>query len=157
MRFFRVSRAVFSYSNGPAMSPMTILRQSPTDPRWFEENVNDFSLSSFLGHLDAAVASEAHAANATGTTTETPTTTNAAPHSTTTSGMDGIETPHKLPLSGGGSKIPPMESSRMSTLSESSIDYMSKFEEIAQSMLRKHREQEELEQLEQQKHCDDDD
>lgn len=35
------------------MSPMTILRQSPTDPKWFEDNVNDFSLSSFLGQLDS--------------------------------------------------------------------------------------------------------
>lgn len=43
----------FSY-NHPPMSPMTILRQSPTDPKWFEENVNDFSLSSFLGQLDSA-------------------------------------------------------------------------------------------------------
>lgn len=42
----------FSY-NHPPMSPMTILRQSPTDPKWFEDNVNDFSLSSFLGQLDS--------------------------------------------------------------------------------------------------------
>lgn len=42
----------FNY-NSPSPSPMTILRQSPTDPKWFEDNVNDFSLSSFLGHLDA--------------------------------------------------------------------------------------------------------
>lgn len=45
--------ADFNYNSNPPMSPMTILRQSPTDPKWFEENVNDFSLSSFLGHLDA--------------------------------------------------------------------------------------------------------
>lgn len=31
-----------------------MLRQSPTDPKWFDDNVNDFSLSSFLGHLEAA-------------------------------------------------------------------------------------------------------
>lgn len=43
----------FNYNSNPPMSPMTILRQSPTDPKWFEENVNEFSLSSFLGHLDA--------------------------------------------------------------------------------------------------------
>lgn len=142
---------VFSYSNGPPMSPMTMLRQSPTDPRWFEENVNDFSLSSFLGQLDAAVASDAQAANADAATAST---LKAA------SGEDGdedsIETPRKSPLTGGQSSgigggcgnsstispIPPLESSRMSTLSESSIDYMSKFEEIAQSMLQKQREQE---------------
>lgn len=48
------SLSVFSYSNCPLMSPMTMLRQSPTDPKWFDDNVNDFSLSSFLGHLEAA-------------------------------------------------------------------------------------------------------
>lgn len=38
------------------MSPMGILRESPSpsDGKWFEENMHDFSLSSFLGHLDAA-------------------------------------------------------------------------------------------------------
>lgn len=38
------------------MSPMGILRESPSpnDAKWFEENMHDFSLSSFLGHLDAA-------------------------------------------------------------------------------------------------------
>lgn len=36
------------------MSPMGILQDPPTDPRWYEENLNDFSLSSFLGHLDAS-------------------------------------------------------------------------------------------------------
>lgn len=35
------------------MSPMGILQDAPSDPRWYEENMNDFSLSSFLGHLDA--------------------------------------------------------------------------------------------------------
>lgn len=40
------------------MSPMTILRQSPTDPKWFEDNVNDFSLSSFLGQLDSTCDAE---------------------------------------------------------------------------------------------------
>lgn len=40
------------------MSPMTILRQSPTDPKWFEDNVNDFSLSSFLGQLDSTCEAE---------------------------------------------------------------------------------------------------
>lgn len=34
---------------------MRILRESPVpaDSKWFEENMNDFSLSSFLGHLEA--------------------------------------------------------------------------------------------------------
>lgn len=38
----------------PPMSPMRILREmpSPADSKWFEENMQDFSLSSFLGHLD---------------------------------------------------------------------------------------------------------
>lgn len=39
----------------PPMSPMTILHEAPSDPKWFEENMADFSLSSFLGHLDSAV------------------------------------------------------------------------------------------------------
>lgn len=47
------------YSDGidsqPPVSPMRILRESPVpcDSKWFEENMNDFSLSSFLGHLEA--------------------------------------------------------------------------------------------------------
>lgn len=45
--------AEYNYSQ-PPMSPMTMLRQSPTDPKWFDDNVNDFSLSSFLGHLETA-------------------------------------------------------------------------------------------------------
>lgn len=34
---------------------MGILRESPVPAasRWFEENMNDFSLSSFLGHLES--------------------------------------------------------------------------------------------------------
>lgn len=34
------------------MSPMRLIRDSPSDPKWLEDNLNDFSLSSFLGHLD---------------------------------------------------------------------------------------------------------
>lgn len=39
----------------PPVSPMGILRESPVPgaTKWFEENMNDFSLSSFLGHLEA--------------------------------------------------------------------------------------------------------
>lgn len=59
-------------SSQPPMSPMGILRESPSpnDAKWFEENMHDFSLSSFLGHLDAtcdqnaAVAAVASAAAA---------------------------------------------------------------------------------------------
>lgn len=35
------------------MSPMGIIRESPTDPKWYEDNINDFSLSSFLGQLES--------------------------------------------------------------------------------------------------------
>lgn len=45
----------FTDSNSqPSMSPMRILRElpSPADAKWFEENMHDFSLSSFLGHLE---------------------------------------------------------------------------------------------------------
>lgn len=39
----------------PPVSPIGILRESPVPSatKWFEENMNDFSLSSFLGHLDS--------------------------------------------------------------------------------------------------------
>lgn len=39
----------------PPVSPIGILRESPVpaDSKWFEENMNDFSLSSFLGQLEA--------------------------------------------------------------------------------------------------------
>lgn len=43
----------FIYSNNPPMSPMGIIRESPTDPKWYEDNINDFSLSSFLGQLES--------------------------------------------------------------------------------------------------------
>lgn len=45
----------FTDSNSqPPMSPMRILRElpSPADAKWFEENMHDFSLSSFLTHLE---------------------------------------------------------------------------------------------------------
>lgn len=44
-----------SVESQPPISPMRILRESPVpaDSKWFEENMNDFSLSSFLGHLEA--------------------------------------------------------------------------------------------------------
>lgn len=47
------------YSDGidsqPPISPMRILRESPvpTDSKWLDEHINDFSLSSFLGHLES--------------------------------------------------------------------------------------------------------
>lgn len=39
------------------MSPMTILQEPPSEAnqKWLEENFTDFSLSSFLGHLDSAM------------------------------------------------------------------------------------------------------
>lgn len=36
----------------PPMSPMHLLRDSSSNSRWLEENLNDFSLNSLLGHLD---------------------------------------------------------------------------------------------------------
>lgn len=43
------------YEDNQPPSPMGILRESPSPSatKWFEENMSDFSLSSFLGHLDA--------------------------------------------------------------------------------------------------------
>lgn len=123
-----------------------MLRQSPTDPRWFEENVNDFSLSSFLGQLDAA-ASSTTAAAATSTMAAASAAATAAASATrcAATGHDDldatIETPRKLPLSASSCKLPPLETSRMSSISEASVDYMSKFEEIAQSMLLQQQQQ----------------
>lgn len=34
------------------MSPMHLLRDSTSNARWLEDNINDFSLTSLLGHLD---------------------------------------------------------------------------------------------------------
>lgn len=56
--FLMLSIEEFVYSNHPPMSPMGIIRESPTDPKWFEENLSDFSLSSFLGHLDSECGTE---------------------------------------------------------------------------------------------------
>lgn len=140
------------------MSPMTMLRQSPADPRWFDENVNDFSLSSFLGQLDAAATSAASAtstiatASATATSTAATAATEAAASALRLSAASGhdedttIETPRKLPLltsncNSNSCKLPPLETSRMSSISEASVDYMSKFEEIAQSMLQQQQQQ----------------
>ncbi|XP_017054823.1 protein cramped [Drosophila ficusphila] len=35
-----------------SVSPMHLLRDSTSNARWLEENINDFSLTSLLGHLD---------------------------------------------------------------------------------------------------------
>lgn len=40
-----------SFFNG-SVSPMHLLRDSTSNARWLEENINDFSLTSLLGHLD---------------------------------------------------------------------------------------------------------
>lgn len=47
----------FSDGSQPPISPIRILRESPVpaDAKWFEENMNDFSLSSFLGQLDSTI------------------------------------------------------------------------------------------------------
>lgn len=34
------------------MTPTHLLRESTSNSRWLEENINDFSLTSLLGHLD---------------------------------------------------------------------------------------------------------
>ncbi|XP_073834090.1 cramped chromatin regulator [Musca autumnalis] len=39
-----------SFLNG--LSPMHLIRDSTSNSRWLEENINDFSLTSLLGHLD---------------------------------------------------------------------------------------------------------
>ncbi|EDW81924.2 uncharacterized protein Dwil_GK25402 [Drosophila willistoni] len=39
------------FFNG-SVSPMHLLRDSTSNARWLEENINDFSLTSLLGHLD---------------------------------------------------------------------------------------------------------
>ncbi|XP_037050338.1 protein cramped isoform X2 [Bradysia coprophila] len=88
----------FSY-NQPPMSPMTILRQSPTDPKWFEDNVNDFSLSSFLGQLDSSCDADKRR-----------------------------KSPNR-----------DADSSNLSAITEGSVDYMMKFEQLAKEMI--HQEQ----------------
>lgn len=52
---FRSFRADFEDNSQPSISPMGILSESPVPSasKWFEENLNDFSLSSFLGHLES--------------------------------------------------------------------------------------------------------
>uniref|UniRef100_A0A1A9W970 Myb-like domain-containing protein n=1 Tax=Glossina brevipalpis TaxID=37001 RepID=A0A1A9W970_9MUSC len=67
-----------------ALSPMQLLRESTSNSRWLEENLNDFSLTSLLGHLDEINASR-----------------------------DILD-----------------PSSNLSVISESSVDYMHKFQEI---------------------------
>lgn len=39
------------------MSPMHLLRETTSNSRWLEDNLNDFSLTSLLGHLDEINAS----------------------------------------------------------------------------------------------------
>lgn len=75
-----------TFSNIPPMSPMRLIRETSTDSKWLEENFSDFSLSSFLGHLDEI-------------------------------NRDGSA-----------------DSSNISVISETSIDYVTKFAEIAASM-----------------------
>lgn len=40
-----------------SLSPMNLLRETSSNSRWLEENINDFSLTSLLGHLDEINAS----------------------------------------------------------------------------------------------------
>ncbi|XP_022230474.2 protein cramped [Drosophila obscura] len=68
-----------------SVSPMHLLRDSTSNARWLEENINDFSLTSLLGHLDEIDATR-----------------------------DIID-----------------PSSSMSVISESSVDFRHKFQEIA--------------------------
>jgi len=46
--FFAAAQSFFQGS----MSPMHLLRDSTSNARWLEDNINDFSLTSLLGHLD---------------------------------------------------------------------------------------------------------
>ncbi|XP_043659488.1 protein cramped [Drosophila teissieri] len=68
-----------------SVSPMHLLRDSTSNARWLEDNINDFSLTSLLGHLD------------------------------------GIDATRDI--------LDP--SSSMSVISESSVDFRHKFQEIA--------------------------
>ncbi|XP_017064288.1 protein cramped [Drosophila eugracilis] len=68
-----------------SVSPMHLLRDSTSNARWLEDNINDFSLTSLLGHLD------------------------------------GIDATRDI--------LDP--SSNMSVISESSVDFRHKFQEIA--------------------------
>ncbi|XP_004535293.1 protein cramped [Ceratitis capitata] len=70
------------------MTPTHLLRESTSNSRWLEENINDFSLTSLLGHLDEINASR-----------------------------DILD-----------------PSSNLSVISESSVDYMHKFQEITALM-----------------------
>ncbi|XP_075159303.1 cramped chromatin regulator [Haematobia irritans] len=72
-----------SFLNG--LTPMHLIRDSTSNSRWLEDNINDFSLTSLLGHLDDINA-----------------------------GRDILD-----------------PSSTMSVISESSVDYMHKFQEIS--------------------------
>lgn len=72
----------------PPMSPMQLLRDTTSNSRWLEENLNDFSLNSLLGHLDEI----------------------------------------------NGNRDITDQSSNLSVISESSVDYMTKFAEITASM-----------------------
>ncbi|XP_034489895.1 protein cramped [Drosophila innubila] len=42
----------FFNGNAGSVSPMHLLRDSTSNSRWLEDNINDFSLTSLLGHLD---------------------------------------------------------------------------------------------------------
>lgn len=103
-------------SSQPPMSPMRILRElpCPADAKWFEENMHDFSLSSFLGHLDQSCDQNLRRIRSP---------------SRHVSEARSVRDLRLLTLS-----FLQAESSNMSTISESSIDYISKFEELAESM-----------------------
>lgn len=44
-----------SFLNG--LSPMHLLRETSSNSKWLDDNINDFSLTSLLGHLDEINAS----------------------------------------------------------------------------------------------------
>lgn len=122
-------------SSQPPMSPMGILRESPSpnDAKWFEENMHDFSLSSFLGHLDAACDQNAAvAAAASAAAARRCRSPNRCVSSNTIAiSVSAMLSPISLSLSHWLSQA---DSSNLSTISETSIDYISKFEELAESM-----------------------
>lgn len=48
---FCISLTAQNFFHG-SVSPMHLLRDSTSNARWLEDNINDFSLTSLLGHLD---------------------------------------------------------------------------------------------------------
>lgn len=117
------------YSDGidsqPSISPMRILRESPvpTDSKWLDEHINDFSLSSFLGHLESNC--------------DTGSRRSRSPRCVSIHS----QIPFKLSLernnldfNGKPNLLLQLDSSNMSTISETSVDYMTRFEEITEKM-----------------------